>query len=98
MTAYTIDKIHAVQSSSPKLTHVPHSLNASALVEVLRGLNLMVPTSLAAAASGGGDPLHASGHAYTVSEVDAALSRSNLTLGDRFKIKTAMSRNGILRP
>jgi len=96
MTSFTIDKIHAVQSGAPQLTHVPHSLDQRTLVDVLRRLYLTVPTSLAVTVSSGSS-LRASGHAYTVKEVDAALARTILSIGDRIKIKAAMDRNGILK-
>ncbi|MGJ5095609.1 hypothetical protein ACQR18_26275 [Bradyrhizobium oligotrophicum] len=96
MTSYTINRIHAVSVDAPKLAYVPNNLNPNTLVDVLRRLNLMVPTGLAVAASSGGS-LRASGHAYTIREVDAALARTELGIGDRLKIKAAMDRNGILK-
>lgn len=96
MSSIAIDKICAVASDESKLTYVPNSLDPQTLVDVLRRLNLMVPTGLAAAASSGG-PLRAGRHAYTLKEVDAALARTNLAIGDRFKIKAAMDWNGILK-
>ena len=96
MTSHTISRIHAVSVDAPRLAYVPNNLNPSALVDVLRRLNLMVPTGLTAAAASGG-ALRASGHAYTIQEVDAALARTDLGIGDRLKIKAAMDRNGILK-
>jgi hypothetical protein len=95
MTAGTIDRLHAVTANPGAVTYIPNKLDASALVGVLQRLGLTIPTSVSAAASRG-EPLSASRHRFGIKEVDAALSMSNVTVGDRFRLKTAMGRNGIL--
>jgi hypothetical protein len=100
MTTHMIDKIQAIATSplaaAPRpFSHMPTSLNASVIVAVLRSLNLMVPTKLTAAAAKG-EPLRASDHRYSVKEVDAALTKANVPIGDRFRFKAALDRNGIL--
>jgi hypothetical protein len=74
---------------------MPTDLNPNAIVGVLRSLQLQVPTSLTAAAAKG-ESLRASGHRFTVKEVDAALTAANVPLSDRFRLKAALDRNGIL--
>jgi hypothetical protein len=96
MTTNTLDKIHAVApSTATRLTYIPVNLDPHTLVGVLHRLGLMVPTKLSAAASSR-QPLQASGHRYTIGEIDAALSKANAPVSDRFRVKAAMGQNGIL--
>ena len=96
----TIDKLTAVAPSSDAIApkpfkRMPTNLNASAIVDVLRSLNLQVPTSLTAAAAKG-ESLRASGHRFAVKEIDAALTAANVPISDRFRFKNALDRNGLL--
>jgi hypothetical protein len=108
MTAGIIDKLMDVvqvalqEGVTPNNTtpykpfkNVPTNLNASVLVGVLRSLNLQVPTSLTAAAAKG-ESFRASGHRYTIKELDAALTAANVPISDRFRLKQALTHNGIL--
>jgi len=95
MTSYTISKIHAVAPAAKRLTYIPTRLDPRTLLDTLVRLGLTVPTKLAASAALG--DLKASGHYFTVQEVDEALSAANVTTSDRIHLKTAMSRNAILR-
>lgn len=93
MTTQTLDRMNAAQGAK-RLTYIPTNLEPRALLDVLHRLGLAIPTKLAAAASAG--DLRASGHRFTIKEIDAALSQANVMLSDRFRVKTAMGRNGIL--
>lgn len=94
-----IDKMNSVAPNETiavrPFSHMPTDLNPNAIVGVLRSLQLQVPTSLTAAAAKG-KSLRASGHRFTVKEVDAALTAANVPLSDRFRLKAALDRNGIL--
>jgi hypothetical protein len=95
-----IDKLTAVVApidtvAAKPFKSMPTNLNASAIVDVLRSLKLQVPTSLTAAAAKG-EALRASGHRFTVKEVDAALTAADVPISDRFRLKAALDRNGIL--
>lgn len=92
MTTNTLTRIHAV--SATRLTYIPASLDPRTLVDTLVRLGLIIPTKLAAAAAQG--DLRASGHFFTIKEVNEALATANVTISDRFRVKTAMGRAGIL--
>jgi hypothetical protein len=100
MTKHMIDSMQAIASgpaaaAASPFHYMPTSLNAQAIVGVLRSLNLQVPTAITAAAAKG-ESLRASDHRYSVKEVDAALKAANVPIGDRFRFKAALDRNGIL--
>jgi hypothetical protein len=99
MTTGMIDRMNAVApnetAAADVISRVPTNLNASAIVCVLRNLNLQVPTSLTVAAAKG-ESLRASGHRYTVKELDAALTAANVPISDRFRFKRVLERNGLL--
>jgi hypothetical protein len=95
-----IDRMTAVVAPSDAVAakpfkNVPTNLNPSAVVDVLRSLKLQVPTSLTAAAAKG-ESLRATGHKFTIKEVDAALTAANVPISDRFRLKAALDRNGLL--
>jgi len=99
MTAGMIANMQAISTSPPvaakPFKSMPTNLTPSAIMDVLRGLSLQVPTSLTAAAAKG-ESLRASGHRFTVKEVDAALTAANVPISDRFRLKQALTHNGIL--
>jgi hypothetical protein len=95
MTSHVFDRLHAVSVNDGKPVHIPTHIDANALVSSLQSLGLMVPTSVSAAAAKG-EPLRASRHRFTLKEIDGALSKANVDISDRFRLKTAMSQNGIL--
>jgi hypothetical protein len=95
MTSQVIDRLHAVSADKPALNHLPASLDASNLIEALGSLGVTVPAKITAAIANG-EPLRASGHRFTVREIDGALSRTNLGIHDRMRLKAALDRNGIL--
>lgn len=101
MTVGILTKLQAVSPAippaAPTLQHLPGNLgNPHALLWALQGVGLMVPTKLSAAAATGN--LRASGHRYPVTEVDAALSRTSLSLSERMRLKSAMGHAGIIQP
>ena len=98
MTASTINKINAVAPDTATVRpfkSMPLHLTASALVTTLQSLGLMVPTSLTAAA-GKGQQLRTAEHRLPLREVDAALSKHDVPITDRFRLKQAMVHNQIL--
>ena len=91
-----IDKLHAIAATDPApLRYVPTNLDPRTLVGVLQRLNLVVPAKLSAAAFGG-QPPSASGHRFTIKEVDAALVNANVGISDRIRLKAAMGHSGIM--
>ncbi len=94
MNVHTIEKLDAAVASSKGLVHVPTHFNANKLVEVLQQL-MPVPASIKAAASKE-QPLRASGHKFTVKEIDDAMAGRVIGISDRFRLKAAMTQNGIL--
>ena len=98
MTAGTIDKLSAVTDNTVAVKpfkSMPMSLTANALVTTLQSLGLVVPTSLTAAV-GKGLQLRTTEHRFPLREVDAALSKHNVPITDRFRLKAAMVQNQIL--
>ena len=101
MPSGILKRIHAAPtgeiSIGAPLERLPGDLgNAPSMVKTLQRLGLMVPSALSIAASSG-QPMRASGHKYGVIEVDAALSRTNLSITDRLRLKSVMDRVGILK-
>ncbi len=87
----------AIPPAAPTLQHLPGNLGyPHSLVRALQGVGLMVPTKLSAAASTGS--LRASGHKYPITEVDAALAKTTLSLSERMRLKAAMGHAGIIQP
>jgi hypothetical protein len=99
MTAGMIDYMQAITTSPPvaakPFKQMPTNLTPNVIVGTLQALGLAVPPKLSAAAAKG-EALRAADYRYTVKEVDAALTKANVPLGDRFRFKTALDRNNIL--
>ena len=95
---HVIDKLHAVTEEAAAVRpfkSVPHHLTANALVTTLQSLGLMVPMKVTAAV-GRGLQLRTAGHRFSLKEVDAALSRHDVPITDRFRLKSVMAKNLIL--
>lgn len=95
---FVIDKIQATAAHSVapgKALRIPDRLDTKGLVETLSKIGLTIPSSVMTAAASTGN-LRASGHRFTLGEVDLALKLSNVEIGDRIRLKTAMGHNGIL--
>ncbi len=91
----SIDRMQAVGAVPGGPTvYVPNNLNPRAIVGVLSLLGLTIPTTVSAGVAK--DNLRASGHRFPVKEVDAALANANIPITDRFRLKMAMTDNGIL--
>jgi hypothetical protein len=92
-----IEKMNAVAPTTifGPYRRMPVSLNADAILNTLQTLGLTVPPKLTAAASKG-EPLRASEHRYSASEVDAAMAKNGVTFDERLRFKYALDRNGIL--
>jgi hypothetical protein len=97
----TIERLHAVAPTAGATTPAPlirlpgDLANPRTMVGVLNSLGLTVPNSLSAAAYKG-ESLRASGHRYAPNVVDAALSKTNFSLQDRMRLKSAMGHAGII--
>lgn len=97
---HQIDRMTAIGSNPAvapghRLTYIPPNLNAANIVHTLAGLGLTIPTAITAAAAKG-EPLITSRHKFSIKEIDGALSRADVSIADRFRLKTALSANGIL--
>ncbi len=96
MTFYATDRMHAAASGRTPPRGLNGNLeNPRTLVTVLQDLGLMVPSSLQVTAASG-QSLRAASHKYTVKEVDAAIAKANLSMSDGMRLKSCMSRAGIL--
>jgi hypothetical protein len=100
MTPGTLDYIKAVAPTETAVAarpfrSVPHHLTANALVNTLQSLGLQVPMRMTAAV-GLGRQLRTAGHRFPLKEVDAALSRHDVPVTDRFRLKSVMASNFIL--
>jgi hypothetical protein len=96
MTAHQIDRMIAVAPSTTPAAasrpiYIPDRLDQPAILGVLRGLGVITVTAQAA------NTLLASGHKFSVKEVDEAMSKVSVSMIDRFKLKAAMSQHGILK-
>jgi hypothetical protein len=90
-----IDKLNAVSANpSGRPVYIPGNINPRALVGVLGQLGLMIPAAVSAGV--GSNNLRASGHRFPVKELDDALNKANIPTTDRFRLKMAMTDNGIL--
>jgi hypothetical protein len=101
--SFIIDKLQAVITTDTPIPAaaanrrpliVPTRLDPRTVVGLLSKLGLAVPTAVTAAVAKGN--LRASGHRYTNKEIDAALSKANVGVSDRFRIKAAMTDNRII--
>lgn len=95
---HIIERLTAVTDDTAPIrlfVSVPSNLTANAVVKTLQSLGLTVPTSLTAAA-GKGLQLRTAEHRFPLREVDAALSKANVPITDRFRLKQAMVHNQIL--
>ena len=98
---HQIEKMTAIAGDPPaaprpgRLNSIPTNLDAANIVRTLADLGLAIPTSIRAAAAKG-ERLRAAGHKFGMKEIDGALSAANIPISDRFLLKTAMGRNGIL--
>ena len=90
-----IEKMQAVAPATVTFRQMPPRLSPDAIVGTLAALGLTVSTKLSAAAASG-QPLRAAAHRFSLKEVDAALSKADVQITDRFRLKEAMSQNGIL--
>jgi len=94
MTAGMIDKMSMVapdDTAAPKSwNYIPTNLNQDALLGALRRLGVITGEARVVNA------LLAAGHKYPVKEVDAAMSKASVSIEDRFRLKAAMGRMGIL--
>ena len=103
MTRGTIDRLHAAPdavtnndaTNKQPISRIPHRLDARTVVAVLQGLLVAVPPGVQATVARGEAPRKA-GHRFTVAEVDAALKNANIPVSDRFRLKMALDRNGLL--
>jgi hypothetical protein len=99
MTPGTLEKIKAVAPDNTAAVRpfksMPFHLTANALVNTLQSLGLMVPMRMTAAV-GLGLQLRTAGHRFSLREVDDALSRHNVPITDRFRLKSVMASNFIL--
>jgi|SRR5665213_2724169 len=95
---YIIERLNAVTDDTAPakpFKSVPSNLTPNEVVQTLRSLGLLVPTKLAAAA-GQGQHLRTAEHRFPLKEVDAALSKHDVPISDRFRFKQAMVANQIL--
>jgi hypothetical protein len=98
MTHGTLDNIRAVapdgSTAVKPFKYMPPNLTPSVVVSTLASLGLTVPTKLTAAAASGS--LRSADYKFALKEVDAALSKADVPISDRFRFKEALSHNGIL--
>jgi hypothetical protein len=88
-----IDKLTAV--AKPDLRSIPPRLTPQALAGVLDALDLSLPPAVKALAASD-TPYGATGHQVSLAELDKALAATSLTVGDRIKLKVALTKTGLL--
>jgi hypothetical protein len=90
-----IQKLHAAPGEFERIAvHIPPRLDAKTVVELLRAMGLIVPSSVSVAAAKG--DLRESGHRFSIKVIDAALSEQGLSVADRIRFKHALNANRLL--